>query len=197
MNLQGLFALSLELVQPTGPSARGSATLYPLPIFRTRRREAPLGIELALYQPDFAQNAGSALRLGACLGARIHIIHPTGFAFSLKALRRGGLDYVDQADFMEHDSFDHFESWRRDSLRRLVLLTTKAAESAYAAAYTASDILMIGRESAGVPQSVADVADLRIRIPMRQGLRSLNMATAASLVLGEALRQTGGFETLS
>jgi len=159
--------------------------------------EAAIAVELALYQPDFAQNAGSALRLGACLGVRVHIIHPTGFPFSLKALRRGGLDYVTQADFLEHDSFDHFESWRRDSVRRLVLLTTKSADSAYAAAYTPGDILMIGRESAGVPQSVADVADLRIRIPMRQGLRSLNMATAASLVLGEALRQTGGFETLT
>lgn len=128
---------------------------------------------------------------------RVHIIHPTGFPFSLKALRRGGLDYVTQADFLAHDSFAHFEEWRSDSTRRLVLLTTKSAQSAYAAAYAPGDVLMIGRESAGVPEAVADAADLRVRIPMRQGLRSLNMATAASLVLGEALRQTGGFETLT
>jgi tRNA (cytidine/uridine-2'-O-)-methyltransferase len=159
--------------------------------------EASIAVELALYQPDFAQNAGAALRLGACLGVRVHIIHPTGFTFSLKALRRGGLDYVTQADFMEHDSFEHFDAWRHDSARRLALLTTKAAANAYAAAYTSADILLIGRESAGVPQAVADAAELLVRIPMRQGLRSLNMATAASLVLGEALRQTGGFETLT
>jgi len=115
----------------------------------------------------------------------------------MKALRRGGLDYIDQADFMEHDSFAHFDAWRRDSGRRLVLLSTRAAHSAYAATFTGPDVLLIGRESAGVPDAVAGTADLSIRIPMRQGLRSLNMATAASLVLGEALRQTGRFETLT
>jgi tRNA (cytidine/uridine-2'-O-)-methyltransferase len=195
--LQGLFALSPRLVQSGRPSRPGAATLYPPPSSAAARREARIALELALYQPDFAQNAGSALRLGACLGVRVHIIHPTGFPFSVKALRRGGLDYVEQADFMEHDSFAHFEAWRHDSGRRLVLLTTRSSESAYAATFTPADVLMIGRETAGVPESVADTAGLRIRIPMRQGLRSLNMATAASLVLGEALRQTGGFETLT
>jgi tRNA (cytidine/uridine-2'-O-)-methyltransferase len=115
----------------------------------------------------------------------------------LRALRRGGLDYVEQADFTEHADFAAFESWRTESDRRLVLLTTRAADSAYAATYSPADILMLGRETAGVPQSVADVAGLRVRIPMRNGLRSLNVATAASLVLGEALRQTGGFDTLT
>jgi tRNA (cytidine/uridine-2'-O-)-methyltransferase len=195
--LQGLFALSPRLVQSGGPSLPGAATLYPPPYSAAHGPEAEIALELALYQPDFAQNAGSALRLGACLGVRVHVIHPTGFPFSLKALRRGGLDYIEQADFLEHDSFAHFDAWRRDSARRLVLLTTKSADSAYAAAFAPADILLIGRESAGVPESVAQTADLRIRIPMRQGMRSLNMATAASLVLGEALRQTGGFETLT
>jgi tRNA (cytidine/uridine-2'-O-)-methyltransferase len=159
-------------------------------------REAAIPVELALYQPDFAQNAGAALRLGACLGVRVHIIHPTGFPFSMKALRQGGLDYVEQADFMAHDDFAAFDVWRRESNRRLVLLTTKAAASAYETSFTGADILMLGRETAGVPEAVAASADLRIRIPMRGGLRSLNVATAASLTLGEALRQTGGFDGL-
>jgi tRNA (cytidine/uridine-2'-O-)-methyltransferase len=158
--------------------------------------DAKIAIELALYQPDIAPNTGSILRLCACLGVRVHIVHPTGFAFSRQAMKRGGLDYLDHADFVEHDDFSRFEVWRRESGRRLVLLTTKGAASAYAAAFAGDDVLMLGRESAGVPDAVADAATLRLRIPMREGLRSLNVATAASLVLGEALRQTGGFGTL-
>ena len=161
-----------------------------------RRREAHITIELALYQPEIAQNTGSMLRLCACFGVRMHIIHPTGFPFSRRALKRGGLDYVEHADFVEHDDFAAFESWREAAGRRLVLLTTKAAESAYAGSFEPTDILMVGRESAGVPEAVAQRAGLRLRIPMREGLRSLNVATAASLVLGEALRQTGYFETI-
>lgn len=162
-----------------------------------QRREAHITIELALYQPEIAQNTGSMLRLCACFGVRMHIIHPTGFPFSRRALKRGGLDYVEHADFVEHDDFAAFESWRETAGRRLVLLTTKAAESAYAGSFEPNDILMVGRESAGVPEAVAERAGLRLRIPMREGLRSLNVATAASLVLGEALRQTGYFETLT
>jgi tRNA (cytidine/uridine-2'-O-)-methyltransferase len=137
------------------------------------------------------------LRLGACLGVTIHIIHPTGFPFSKKAVKRGGLDYLEHAQWLEHDSYADFSDWRRAEGRRLVLLTTKAAGSAYAAEYRDGDVLMVGRESAGVPDVVADGADLRVRIPMRQDLRSLNVAMAASLVLGEALRQTGAFQTLT
>ncbi len=137
------------------------------------------------------------LRLCACLGLRTHIIHPTGFPFSAKTVKRGALDYMEHADFVEHDSYADFDGWRRAEGRRLVLLTTKASESAYAAAYAASDVLMVGRESAGVPEMVAADAGLRVRIPMRQGLRSLNVAMAASLVLGEALRQTGGLDALT
>lgn len=137
------------------------------------------------------------LRLCACLGVRLHVIHPTGFPFSRKAMKRGGLDYVEHADFVEHDDFSAFETARTESGKRLVLLTTKGAGSAYGAAFGPDDIVMVGRESAGVPEAVAARAALRLRIPMREGLRSLNVATAASLVLGEALRQTGGFESLT
>jgi tRNA (cytidine/uridine-2'-O-)-methyltransferase len=154
-------------------------------------------IDLALYQPDIAQNTGTLLRLGACLGVRVHIIHPTGFSFSKKELKRGGLDYLDLADVEEHDSYAHFEIWRRESNRRLVLLTTKASSSAYDAEYKSDDVLMMGRESAGVPPNVAEGVDLRIRIPMLPERRSLNVAVAASLILGEALRQTGHFKALT
>ena len=154
-------------------------------------------VDLALYQPDIAQNTGTLLRLGACLGVAVHIIHPTGFPFSRRELKRGGLDYLDHALIHEHDSYAHFESWRAGAGRRLVLLTTKSSESAYLARYGDGDILMLGRESAGVPDAVAASADLRVRIPMRPGLRSINVAVAASLILGEALRQTNGFASLT
>ncbi|MBI4922037.1 MAG: tRNA (cytidine(34)-2'-O)-methyltransferase [Devosia nanyangense] len=154
-------------------------------------------VQLALYQPDIAQNTGTLLRLGACLGVRVHIIHPTGFAFSRKELRRGGLDYLDLAEIVEHDSYAHFDSWRRDAGGRLVLLSTKATDSAYTVTYSTDDVLLAGRESAGVPDSVAADADLRVRIPMREGLRSINVAVAAALVLGEAKRQSDGFAGLN
>ena len=154
-------------------------------------------VDLALYQPDIANNTGTLIRLGACLGVAIHIIHPTGFVFSAKTLARAGLDYIDHAAVREHVSWTQFDQWRRGEKRRLVLLTTKAQISAYATAYTADDILMVGRESAGVPDVVADAADLRVRIPMRDGLRSINVALAATLILGEAKRQTDGFTGLT
>lgn len=156
-----------------------------------------IAIDLALYQPDIAQNTGTLLRLGACLGVRLHIIHPTGFPFSRQALKRGALDYFEAADYREHDSWQHFAAWRREAGRRLVLLTTRSSESAYLATYCDGDILLMGRESAGVPEVVAASADLRVRIPMRQQMRSLNVAVAASLVLGEALRQTHAFDALT
>ncbi len=137
------------------------------------------------------------LRLGACLGVPVHIIHPTGFAFSARAVKRGALDYLEHAEFTEHPSWAHFRGWQTESGRRLVLLTTRSSGSMYEARYDADDILLMGRESAGVPEAVADAADLRVRIPMRQTMRSLNVAVAASLVLGEALRQTGHFEALT
>ena len=152
-----------------------------------------MSVALALYQPDIANNTGTLIRLCACLGTTIHIIHPTGFAFSRKTLARAGLDYLDHAAVQEHDSWSAFEQWRHTAGRRLVLLSTKAQDSAYAARFAGDDILMVGRESAGVPDAVAAAADLALRIPMRPGMRSINVALAATLVLGEAKRQTDGF----
>lgn len=153
-------------------------------------------VDLALYQPDIAQNTGTLLRLGACLGVRLHIIRPTGFPFSARIFRRAALDYLEHADFLEHDSYDHFTAWRHDQGRRLVLLTTHASRSIHDSAFSIGDVLMLGRESAGVPGSVAVEADLRVRIPMQPGMRSLNVAVAGAIVLGEALRQTGHFQGL-
>ena len=155
-----------------------------------------MSVDIALYQPDIAQNTGSLLRLGACLGFTVHVIHPTGFPFSRRELKRGGLDYLDHVTIVEHDSYELFERWRSTTNRRLVLLTTKSSESAYTFTYIEGDIIMLGRESAGVPDAVADAADARIRIPMRPGLRSINVAVAAAMIAGEALRQTNGFESL-
>ena len=148
-------------------------------------------VALALYQPDIPQNTGTLLRLAACMDVELHFIHPAGFVFSHQRLRRAGMDYLDHVKLVEHASFAAFDTARRAEGRRLVLLTTKASENAYKAAYTTSDILMLGRESAGVPDSVAELADLRVRLPMRQGMRSLNVAIAGAMALGEALRQVG------
>lgn len=156
-----------------------------------------LTVDLALYQPDIAQNAGTLLRLGACLGIRLHIVQPAGFPFSPRTVRRAALDYLEHAHFLEHDSYDHFSAWRAAEGRRLVLLTTHASTSIYDSVFAAGDVLMLGRESAGVPESVAAGADLRVRIPMQPDMRSLNVAVAGAIVLGEALRQTGHFQGLS
>ncbi|KKB08202.1 tRNA (cytidine(34)-2'-O)-methyltransferase [Devosia chinhatensis] len=154
-------------------------------------------MDLALYQPDIAANTGTLLRLGACLGVAVHVIHPAGFAITQRNLARSGMDYLDQAQLVEHASFAAFQTWRRAARRRLVLLTTKSSQSAFAVDYGADDILMLGRESAGVPDAVAAEADLRVRIPMRETMRSLNVAIAGSMVLAEAMRQTGRFTDLS
>lgn len=156
-----------------------------------------MSVDLALYQPDIPANTGALMRLGACLGVSIHLIHPAGFALTRQNLARSGLDYLDKAALVEHVSFAAFEDWRRAKGRRLVLLTTKASASAYETSYAAGDLLLLGRESAGVPDSVAAAADLRIRVPMQPGLRSLNMAMTGAMILGEALRQTGHFTRLS
>lgn len=154
-------------------------------------------MDIALYQPDIAANTGTLLRLGACLGVPVHVIHPAGFAITPQNLARSGMDYLDLASLVQHDSFAAFDAWRRAGWRRLVLLSTKAEQSVYQARYEAGDILMLGRESAGVPETVADICDVRLRIPMRPGLRSINVALAGAMVLGEAMRQTGGFTSLA
>lgn len=156
-----------------------------------------LPLDLALYQPDIPQNTGTLIRLGACMGITVHIIHPAGFPITPKRLARAGLDYIEHATMREHDSFSHFEDWRASEARRLVLLTTKSSQSAYETTYQDGDILLLGRESAGVPDSVAERADLRVRIPMRPGLRSINVALAGSMIIGEAMRQIGRFTELT
>jgi tRNA (cytidine/uridine-2'-O-)-methyltransferase len=150
-------------------------------------------LNLALYQPDIPQNTGTILRMAACLGVAVEVIGPAGFDMSDRSLRRAGLDYIEKARIIRHASFADFEAERRLTGCRLVLLTTAATLPYTAFTFAPGDILMLGRESAGVPAEVHDAADARILIPMRAGLRSLNIAVAAAMVLGEALRQTGGF----
>ena len=152
-------------------------------------------MRLALYQPDIPQNTGTILRLSACLGVAVDLIGPAGFDLSDRSFRRAGLDYLDHAEIARHASFETFaaELAARDPRPRLVLLTTHAAETHIGFRFQASDVLLLGRESAGVPEAVHRQADARVRVPMRPGLRSLNIAVAAAMVLGEALRQTDGF----
>jgi tRNA (cytidine/uridine-2'-O-)-methyltransferase len=150
-------------------------------------------MRLALYQPDIPQNAGTLMRLGACLGVPVDLIEPAGFYTSDRTFRRAGMDYLSQVDLTRHASFATFDSWRRGAGHRLVLLTTRGDVSHVEAEYHPGDILMLGRETAGVPDDVHDLCDLRVVVPMRPALRSLNVAVAGALVLGEALRQTGGF----
>ncbi len=130
------------------------------------------------------------LRLGACLGVAVDIIEPCGFPFSEHALRRAGMDYLEHVKIGHHNSWKDFEAFRRDQGRRLILLTTKAEQSYLDLTYLKDDILLVGQESAGVPDEVHKAADERIVIPMQPGLRSLNVAMSAAMVLGEALRQT-------
>jgi tRNA (cytidine/uridine-2'-O-)-methyltransferase len=148
-------------------------------------------MRLALYQPDIPQNAGSLIRLGACLGVPVDVIEPCGFPFSARDLRRVALDYIDLADVVRHPSFEAFAASNAD--RRLVLLTTKAELAPSAFRFRPDDVLMVGRESVGVPEPVHGRADARLRIPMVPGARSLNVALAAAMALAEALRQIGRF----
>ncbi|MEI2733637.1 MAG: tRNA (cytidine(34)-2'-O)-methyltransferase [Rhodoblastus sp.] len=145
---------------------------------------------LALFQPDIPQNAGTILRACACLGVGAAIVEPAGFPVSDRHFRRAGMDYLDHVDIARHVSFAAFEDWRRAAGRRLVLLTTQGATPYTDFAYQPDDILMVGRESAGAPADVHAAADARIVVPIRPELRSLNVAVAAAMVLGEALRQT-------
>jgi tRNA (cytidine/uridine-2'-O-)-methyltransferase len=148
---------------------------------------------IALYEPDIPQNTGTILRLGACLGIAVHVVGPAGFPATDRAFRRAGLDYLDHVDIVSHISFETFDEWRKREERRLVLLTTKAAESYAAFSFRESDVLLCGRETSGVPERVHALADARLRIPMRSDLRSLNVAVSLAMVLGEGLRQTNGF----
>src|SRR3954469_8172584 len=148
-------------------------------------------MHLALYQPDIAQNTGTILRLAACLGIEAHNIEPAGFPVSDRAFRRAGVDYLDQVKLTRHASWDAFGEWRRPEGRRLAVFTPGAAASYLDHRYE-NEVLLFGRESSGVPDEVHAAADARLAIPMRSGLRSLNVAMAAAMAVGEALRQTGG-----
>jgi tRNA (cytidine/uridine-2'-O-)-methyltransferase len=153
-------------------------------------------MRLALYQPDIAQNTGTILRLCACFGVAVDVIGPTGFDMSDRALKRAALDYLTHVSLARHTSFDAFMVQRSQlsgTRGRLVLLTTKATTSHCDFTFAGQDTLLLGRESAGVPEAVHQRVDARITIPMRPGLRSLNVAVAAAIALGEALRQTDGF----
>jgi tRNA (cytidine/uridine-2'-O-)-methyltransferase len=149
-------------------------------------------MRLALYQPDIPQNTGTILRLCGCLGIEAHIIEPAGFPCSDRAFRRAGMDYLEAVAITRHASWRDFEAWRRASACRVILFTTKAATSYLDFAFVADDVLLFGRESAGVPEAVHAAADARVSIPMRPGMRSLNVAMAAALAAGEALRQSRG-----
>jgi tRNA (cytidine/uridine-2'-O-)-methyltransferase len=148
-------------------------------------------MEIALFQPDIPQNTGTILRLCACVGAAAHIIEPAGFPISDRHFRRAGMDYLDQVALMRHDSWSKFQQWRVERGYRLILFTTKGATSYLDYHYGLNDILLFGRETAGVPDEVAAAADARLVVPIKPGLRSLNVAMAAAMALGEALRQTG------
>jgi len=150
-------------------------------------------IRIALFQPDIAQNTGTILRLAACLGLTVDIIEPAGFPVSDKSFRRSGMDYLDHVSCKRHDDFAAFEAWRAAARRRLVLMTTRAALTYADFAFADGDVVMAGRESAGVPDEVHARADACILVPMRPGLRSLNVAVCAAMVAGEALRQLRAF----
>ena len=150
-------------------------------------------MELALYEPDIPQNTGAMIRLCACLGVPVHIIEPCGFPFSAKAMKRAGMDYIDHVSLTRHADWITFDDWRKSSLQRLVLLTTKTNDFYTDFKFQKTDIILVGRESAGVPKVVVEAVDQTLTIPMAPGLRSLNVTTAAAIVLGEGLRQTGAF----
>ncbi|MBB4301205.1 tRNA (cytidine/uridine-2'-O-)-methyltransferase [Rhodobium orientis] len=149
-------------------------------------------MRIALYQPDIPQNTGTILRLGACLGVAVDVIGPTGFRTDDRALRRAGLDYLDRAALTLHDGWEDFDAARRRTGGRLVLFTTKASRSFVDLSFEESDILLFGRESAGVPDEIHARADIRTMIPMVDGTRSLNLAVSVAMGVTEALRQTGG-----
>ncbi len=144
-------------------------------------------MRIALYQPDIPQNCGTILRLGACLGVAVDIIEPCGFLLDDKRLRRAGMDYLKDSDYRRHESWGAF---RAALPGRLLLMTTRGDLPYTEFAFQPGDTLLLGRESAGAPQEVHDASDARLAIPLQPGLRSINVATAAAMVLGEALRQT-------
>lgn len=153
-------------------------------------------MRLALYQPDIPQNTGTLLRLGACLDLAIDIIEPCGFLFNEKAMRRAGMDYLEFSNYRRHNSWNDFLIYREQNTKeygRIILLTTKGSQSFVDFKFKENDIILMGRESAGVPENVHQKADARLLIPMNPNARSINMAVSAAMAVTEALRQTDGF----
>jgi tRNA (cytidine/uridine-2'-O-)-methyltransferase len=150
-------------------------------------------MRLALFEPDIPQNTGTILRLAACLGVGVDLVEPLGFALTDARFRRAGMDYWEQAAMARHASFAAFDAARRAAGARLVLISARAPAPYTGFAFGAGDVLLLGRESAGVTDAVRAAADAALAIPLLPGRRSLNVAVAAAMVLGEALRQTGGF----
>lgn len=150
-------------------------------------------LKIALYQPDIPGNTGTILRFAACMGLSVEIIEPASFVMSDKNLKRAGMDYIAAATMTRHVNYAAFEEWRKASGRRVILASTKGALPYTEFEFRPDDILMFGRESAGVPDHVHDNADARILIPMVEGQRSINVALSAAMIAGEAMRQTGAF----
>ena len=150
-------------------------------------------LRIALYEPDIPQNTGTILRLCACLGVEAHLVGPTGFPSTDRAFRRAGMDYLDAVTLKRHISWTEFDAWRRENGLRIALFSTKAAKSYLDHAYSPDEILLFGRESAGVPDEVHQAAETRLLIPMRPDLRSINVAVTCAMAIGEALRQTNAF----
>ena len=146
-------------------------------------------MRIALFEPEIAGNVGNVMRLGACMGAGVDLIEPLGFEWDDRRVRRAAMDYIDHVDVVRHADFDAFQRARGGC--RLVLFTTRATQSSYAFDYRTDDILLFGKESAGVTDAVRAAVDASVRLPMRAEVRSLNLATSAGIALGEALRQTG------
>jgi tRNA (cytidine/uridine-2'-O-)-methyltransferase len=159
-------------------------------------RVAKGAMRIALYEPDIPQNTGTILRLCACLGIEAHIVEPAGFAISDRAFRRAGMDYLDQVKLVRHIDWAAFEAWRRAENLRLVLFTTKGAIRYLDHRFSPDEVLLFGRESAGVPEAVHAAADARLLIPMQPGLRAFNVAMAAAMAAGEAMRQTADLAEL-
>ena len=159
-----------------------------------RQRQAA-GMRIALFEPEIAGNVGAVLRLGACMGVAVDLIEPMGFAWDDRRVRRTAMDYIDHVDVTRHSDFEAFRSSVGPA--RMVLFTTKASGSAYDFAFRPDDVLLFGKESAGVPPWVAEACEARVRIPIRAEVRSMNLATAAALALGEALRQSGSLPKIN
>ena len=147
-------------------------------------------MRIALYQPDIPQNTGNIFRLGACLDVSVDIIEPTGFIFDDKNFRRSAMDYINHINYKRHIDWQHFHEWAKENKFRLILMTTKSKKSIYKFEFRSSDILLFGRESAGVPDEIHQIVDHRLTIPMKEGVRSINLSSSVALVLGEGLRQT-------